>query len=286
MSEERPPRLLRLALLPLDTRRGAPHRVLAQALRGVEEAAERGARILLLPEMWPTSFPDASATPNDVARRIEDDAAAWRVVEERATALGLWVGGSSFAANGAARPFNRFRLVGPGGELLHYDKAHLFTPTGEPLAFTAGDRRPAVAIGPLASDGNPVRVAAAICYDLRFGYHFQHLGAQGIELLLVPAQWAAERAAQWRALVVGRAVELQCFVAACNRTGSETVGRRELVLDYPGNALVASPGGHVLAEGDGSGALLVVDLDLDEVDRARRFVPVLRDARRTSDPAS
>jgi predicted amidohydrolase len=284
--ERRSERSLRVAALPLDTRRDAPHRVLAQVLRGLEEAAEQRVRLVLLPEMWPTSFPDPGATALDIARRIEDDAAAWLVVEERATALDLWVGGSAFASNGTQKPFNRFRLVGPGGELMHYDKAHLFTPNAEPLSFTAGDLRPNVAIGPLASDGNPVRIAAAICYDLRFGYHFQHLGAQGVELLMVPAQWAAVRASQWRALVIGRAVELQCFVVACNRTGSETIGRRELVLDYPGNALVVAPSGEVLAEGDGSGRLLVAELDLEQVDEARRLVPVVRDARRAAGEAS
>ena len=82
------------------------------------------------------------------------------------------------------------------------------------------------------------------------------------------------------ALVRGRAVENQCFVLATNRTGSAVIGRRKLQLEFPGNSLVVSPHGAVLARGEGAAGLVIADVDLDEARRYRREVPVMKDERR------
>ncbi|TAJ19207.1 MAG: carbon-nitrogen family hydrolase, partial [Planctomycetota bacterium] len=116
-----------------------------------------------------------------------------------------------------------------------------------------------------------------ICYDLRFGELFVPLHAQRAELLLVPAQWPIARAGQWRALVIGRAVEAQAFVLACNRCGSASIGRRGETLEYPGNSLVVGPNGDVLAEGSAAGGWTTAEIDPAEARELRRRVPVEKD---------
>jgi omega-amidase len=109
---------------------------------------------------------------------------------------------------------------------------------------------------------------------------------RGAELLVVVAQWPDTRAAAWRALVAGRAAEGQCFVLAANLSGTDEVGRRRLTLSFSGHTLVAAPDGALRAEGRlvtdpdaAEPALLLADIDLDEVRAMRRAVPVLRDER-------
>ena len=78
---------------------------------------------------------------------------------------------------------------------------------------------------------------------------------------------------------IARAVEGQCFVVACNRTGSAEVGRRSHALDFPGNSLVVAPEGEVLAEGRGEAGLVEAELELDRARRYRTRLPVAKDER-------
>ena len=116
-------------------------------------------------------------------------------------------------------------------------------------------------------------------YDLRFSPLLRVPQAAGVEVLGVPAQWPDTRATHWRGLVVGRAVELQAFVVATNRTGIDQVGRRRLELAFPGNSLVVGPDGTVLVEGTGEPGLLVAEADPAAARLLRKQIPVQRDER-------
>ncbi len=74
-------------------------------------------------------------------------------------------------------------------------------------------------------------------------------------------------------------MEAQLYVVAANRIGTESVGRRKLKLDFPGNSLVVDPAGQVLAEGVGQGGLVQAEVDLDAGRRLRSRVPVSKDLR-------
>jgi predicted amidohydrolase len=259
---------MRVAALQLDVRRGEVDANVAAVESGVREAVREGVDLVVLPEMWPTSFVDRAAT-----WLAASDAAVERV-RALSGELGIAVCGSAFGgAPGEARPRNRLHLFVGGRPVLAYDKVHLFSPTAEPESFSAGDAPSATVATPCG------RVAGVVCYDLRFGPLLDAVAEGGPELLMVPAQWPATRATHWRALVLGRAVELQCFVVAANRTGVERVGRRSLALAFPGNSLVVDPHGNVLAEGRGAPGLVTADLDLAEARAARVRVPVRKDRR-------
>lgn len=276
------PHPLRVACLALDPRTGDVAGNLAQARRGLARAAELGVELLALPEMWPTSF---TAAADD--REVAAGESAVRALAEDARASGIVIVGSAYAAAGAgALPVNRAHVCAGGEVLAHYDKVHLFSPTGERLAFSAGDSPPPAVATPRAL------VAPIVCYDLRFPDLVRAPIRAGAEVLAVVAQWPRERAAHWRALVAGRAAEGQCFVVAANRAGRDEIGRKRTLLEFDGNGLVAGPDGRILASGDASSDLVVADIDLDEARELRRRVPVLDDERRelyrrwSSTPAS
>jgi predicted amidohydrolase len=260
---------MRVAALQFDVRRGDAPANLAEVERGLREAKAVGVELVLLPEMWPTSF----ATPEeDRAALRAATAGARRRVEELARELGLWVGGSMFGFE-LDPPTNRFELVGPRGIALGYDKLHLFTPTAEPAAFSAG-RRP-----PEAAHCEGKRLSAVVCYDLRFAELLVPLFLEGIELLLVPCQWPSARAAQLRALALGTAAWMQAFVLVSNRIGGDTIGRRRMALDFGGGSLLVDPRGRVLAEGGGGRELVSAELDFEDLRALRSEVPVRRDRR-------
>ena len=221
--------------------------------------------------MWPTSFPDAGA---DMAAEQAAARVALARLAELAAGHGLMVCGTAFGCDAASeRPPNRWLLQDGARELARYDKVHLFSPTAETEIFTPGRERPPTVETRLG------RIAGMVCYDLRFPEITREPWHDLAELVCVPAQWPVARAPHLRALSAGLAVSGQCFVVAANRTGTETIGRRGLVLDIPGNSLIVDPHGRVLAEGDGSAGLVVADCDLALCAELRKRVPVARDLR-------
>ena len=259
------------AAVQLDLAREDPTGNLERALKGLEEAASRGVRLAVLPEMWPTSF-----EPSAGEEALEWSSRAIEAVAEASRRLGLVVCGSAYGRGPtpAGLPFNRAHVIDRGEVVASHDKVHLFSPTAEALAFTAGELPPPVVETSIG------RVAPLICYDLRFPELVRAAFRGGAEILAVSAQWPATRASHWRGLAVGRAVEGQWYVVAANRTGRDVVGRKGLELDFPGNSLLVSPHGEVLAEGGAGDLFVSADLDLEVVSRMRRAVPVQRDERR------
>jgi predicted amidohydrolase len=95
----------------------------------------------------------------------------------------------------------------------------------------------------------------------------------GAVLFLVPAQWPVRRLEAWLLLAHARAVENELFVAACNRVGHDEH------VTFPGRSLVVDPWGNTVAKGDDQARLLLAQTDLQEVVKARRYLPVYEDRR-------
>lgn len=264
---------MRIAALQFDVAAADPDANLAAAGRGLAEASERGVELVLLPEMWTVSFVPESDLDEGLARA---NAEAVRQLGRWTAEYELAAAGSAFGPRTGPRglPTNRLTLFDRGARRFDYDKAHLFTPTAETESFSAGDAPPPTV------EVRGAEVSGVVCYDLRFPELLRVPFRAGCELLLVAAQWPASRADHWNALLRGRAVESQCFVLGANRTGTATVGRRRLELDFPGNSQVVSPHGRVLTEGRGEPGLVVADVDLEEARAYRRSVPVEKDERR------
>jgi len=266
---------MRIAALQFDVRRGDVSANLARVEAGLRAAAVEGVELVALPEMWPTSFVELEQGVDWLA---PTEAAVARV-RALSRELDLVVCGSAFARakapfGGASElPLNRLTVFDGGEIALEYDKVHLFTPTGEREAFSAGGAPPATV------SVRGVKLSGAVCYDLRFPQLFSLPWIDEAELLVVTAQWPAPRAAQWRALLTGRAVEHQAFVLGANRTGVDLAGRRRMELVFPGNSLCVGPDGLPLAEGTGKEGLVVAELDVEVARRLRREIPVRRDRR-------
>src|SRR5690606_3736983 len=93
----------------------------------------RGADLVILPEMFTTGFSMEAAA---LAEPEEGPSYAW--LREQAIRLDAVVTGSLIieAADGSHR--NRLLWARPDGQLLHYDKRHLFRMAGEHRHYTAG----------------------------------------------------------------------------------------------------------------------------------------------------
>jgi predicted amidohydrolase len=253
---------LTLSLAQIDIVLGEPQANLAAVAPLVEKAARRGSQLLLLPELWTTGYILERA--HELAETLDGPTA--RQLQTWAVAYRLWIVGSLLLrdADGVA---NAAPLFGPEGQILGpYRKIHRFGPMAEDRWLSAG-HTPGLFDLPWGLTG------LAICYDLRFPELFRHYALAGARLILIPSEWPHPRLAHWRTLLRARAIENQCFVAACNRVG--TTG----TASFFGASAVIDPWGETLVEAGEVETLLTVTIDTTLVDEVRRRIPVFEDRR-------
>ncbi len=250
---------------------------LAERLPAAAEHVRGG--LIVLPEMWPTGFTmDASlAEPEggpsetflvEQAAAIETaicgTVAQTRLGSQRRQ--GAQGRPSAQRRGSAPRPHNVFLLAEPGGAVHRYSKIHPFAHGGEAEIYDAGDALLTVQV-------DDARVTPLVCYDLRFAELFT-IAAPRTDLFVIVANWPVQRIAHWRALLIARAIEAQCFVLGVNRVG-EGGG-----LTYSGGSMMVSPLGEVLGElPPGSEGAVAWDLDPAEVADVRARLPFLPDRR-------
>ena len=263
-----PPPEIAGACIQFDVRRGDVVSNLASAEQGLREAAAQGARLAVLPEMWPTSFlPEVTDAVLQASRKAED------AVTRLAAELQLTVVGGGYEARDG-KLFNRALVVDGGRVVGAYRKIHLFTPHAEAKQFTPGEE-------PLVVDTSAGRIGVLICYDIRFPELVRYLFYKKAEILAVPAQWPESRAGHWRALLVARAIENQAYVLGCNRTGAEPPLKSSEPLLFSGDSRIVDPSGETLAAGAGEATPVVGTLELRKVRTMRRALPITRDRRPT-----
>ncbi|UQX87724.1 hypothetical protein M6D93_15655 [Jatrophihabitans telluris] len=247
----------------------------------IEQAAAAGARLIVLSEMFATGF---SMDPARIAE--EPGGESERFLGETAAELGVWLVGSVAQWAGAEsaadpgpgtdpavqrRAQNVAILAGPDGQRHRYAKIHPFSFAGEHERYEAGTEF-------LTVDVEGLRVTVFICYDLRFADEFWSR-AEDTDLYVVPANWPEARREHWMTLLRARAIENQAYVLGCNRVG--LAGRAE-PLAHTGDSAIIDPLGRPLAEASRIEAVLVADVDPDEVAAVRKRFPFLPDRRRPS----
>lgn len=93
------------------------------------------------------------------------------------------------------------------------------------------------------------------------------------KILYVVAEWPKVRIDHWRALLISRAIENQCFVVACNRVGSDPNNV------FGGHSMIIGPWGEIIAEAGEEETIIHADIDLNQVHQVRNTIPILQDRR-------
>lgn len=254
------------ACVQFDVRRGDVASNTRHAEQHIRAAAASGAKLVVLPELWSTSLLTEWPSPILTAAQRADQRLA-----ELSAELDLVLVGSS-AEQGQGAVYNRALVLDGGEDVGQYRKLHLFSPNAEDRYMDAG-------IEPMVAETRAGRLAVAICYDLRFAELTRWFFYRDADLLVVPAQWPESRAVHWRALLDARAVENQCFVLGCNRTGTETSLKTSDQLAFPGNSRIVDPMGEVLATGQGDEGPVVAEIEMRKVRTMRRMMPIAKDRR-------
>jgi predicted amidohydrolase len=260
-------RTLRVACVQLATTTDRDANV-AAAAAGVTEAAERGARFVALPEKWAAigepEVIDASAEPLD--------GPTVTTAREWASMHGIWLlAGSVVERIEGQRHANTSLLIAPDGQVAaSYRKIHMFDVDVAGVQYRESDVEQGGS-DIVTADVDGTTVGMTVCYDLRFPELYRILAVRGARIVTVPAAFT-ERTGRdhWEVLLRARAIENQCFVVAPNAFGDHGHGK----VSY-GRSMIVDPWGVVLAQAPDGEAVIVADLDLDQVDAVRAAIPSL-----------
>lgn len=224
----------------------------------IEQSANNGARLVVFPEGAVTGYNVADAESARLIALRSDADPLDRVVEACAqTGIHAVVGALRVDPAGQLR--NSAFVMGPGGIVAVYDKAHapLF---GADRFIVRGDSAFVPIQLPICNLG------VLIGYDLTFPEAARALTLRGADVLAVPASWQVGGESSVEFLAKARSFENRVFVVAANRVGEERHAR------YIGRSCIASPVGVHLAEASASEEhIIIADINLNEA-RQKRLV--------------
>jgi len=247
---------------------------LAQARLLLQQAAEQGAQLAVLPENFAAMGRSDLATLGRAEALGEGPILPW--LKQTARDLKLWIVAGTMPLPPQDQPDAKSHacslLINAHGEqVARYDKLHLFDVD---VADSRGRYRESddYALGGnvVVADTPVGRLGLTVCYDLRFPELYGALREAGAELITAPAAFTAVTgAAHWQVLLRARAIETQCYILAAAQGGLHPKGRETF-----GHAAIIDPWGRVLAEQAQGAAVLLADRDAVEQADIRQRMPV------------
>ena len=224
-------------------------------LSGIREKTD----LIILPEMFNTGF---SMEAEALGESMNGKTMQW--MHKTAEQYDCVVTGSLIIKEDG-KYYNRLIWMRPNGTHSHYDKRHLFALGKEHQTYTAGDKK-------LIVELKGWNICPMICYDLRFPVWLRNVDSE-YDLLLIVANWPERRALHWRALIPARAIENQAYVIGVNRIGHD--GNE---VYHSGDSTCIDPNGNVIYYKRDEEDLYTFPILADEVKKARRALPFLKDA--------
>jgi len=262
-----------------------PDANLGKAIQGVREAAEKGAEIICLQELFRSQYfcREENAELFNLAETIPGPST--EALSAVAKELQVSIVASLFEKRAQGLYHNTAAILDADGSLIGtYRKMHI---PDDPLYFekfyfTPGD------LGFQNFNTRYSRIGVLVCWDQWYPEGARITSLQGANVLFYPTaigwhpsekvQYGEAQLDAWRTVQRAHAITNGIFVAAVNRTGFE--GPRDNGLEFWGNSFVADPFGRVIAQAPASGEhVLVAECDPKQMDEVRRNWPFLRDRR-------
>ena len=262
---------------------------ISQAEQLVRKAAEQGAQIILLPELFerPYFCQQRQYDFYDYATSVEENPAVRHfqlIAKELAVAMPI-----SFYEKDGTRLFNSIAMLDADGSVMGvYRKTHI--PDDhyyqEKFYFTPGNT------GFKVWDTRYGKVGVGICWDQWFPEAARAMALQGAEILLYPTAIGSEPILEtdsmphWRRCMQGHAGSNLVPVMAANRIGVERVepcsenGGQSSSLNFYGSSFITDNTGAIIAEANRTDEqVLTASFDLDQYAKDRLSWGLFRDRR-------
>ena len=255
----------------------------------VREAAEKGAEIILLPELFemPYFCQEKNYDFYNLATPVDENKAVKyfkNMAKELKVVLPI-----SFYEKAGTTFYNTVAIIDATGEILgtyrktHIPDDHFYQ---EKFYFTPGDT------GFKVWDTAYGRIGVGICWDQWFPETAREMALMGAELLFYPTAIGSEPILEcdsmphWRRCMQGHAGSNIMPVIAANRVGLERVepndanSNQQSGLTFYGSSFITDETGGIVAEADRENeTVIMAEFDLDAIKEMRQSWGVFRDRR-------
>ncbi|KAL7133236.1 hypothetical protein ABFS83_12G127000 [Erythranthe nasuta] len=252
-------------------------RNIARARQVIEEAAGKGAQLILLPEIWNSPYSNDSFPV--YAEDIDaggDASPSTAMLSEFSRSLQITIIGGSIPERSGEKFYNTCCVFGTDGKLVaKHRKIHLFDidipgqmTFKESNTLTAGET-------PTIVDTDVGRIGIGICYDIRFQELAAIYAARGAHLLCYPGAFNMTTGPlHWELLQRARAADCQLYVATCSPA-------RDCGSSYVawGHSTLVGPFGEVLATTEHDEAIVISEIDYSLIEQRRTHLPFQRQRR-------
>jgi len=254
----------------------------ARAAALVHQAADEGAQIILLQELFETPYfcIDQQNRHFDLAHPIDAQPTIQRmqkIARERELVLPV-----SFFERAGLAYYNAVAIVDADGKIAgHYRKSHIpdFPAYEEKFYFSPGDT------GFQAVDTRYARIGVGICWDQWFPEAARAMVLKGADILFYPTAIGSEIESpdldskdHWQTVMRGHAAANVVPVVASNRIGKES--SKAVEMEFYGSSFITDHTGAIAKSADRTTeGVLTATIDLDEVRDYRRSWGVFRDRR-------
>lgn len=261
---------------------------LQKLAKGIAQAAQRGAELVVLQELHNTPYFCQTENPDlfDLAEPIPGPSTDF--FGTLARQFGVVIVTSLFERRAAGLYHNTAVVIEKDGTIAgKYRKMHIPDDPAyyEKFYFTPGD------LGFEPIDTSVGRLGVQVCWDQWYPEGARLMALRGADLLIYPTaigyessdtpeEQARQREA-WTTVQRGHAVANGLPVIAVNRTGHEPDPSGQTHgIQFWGSSFVAGPQGEFLFRADiDEEVVAIVDIDLQRSENVRRWWPFLRDRR-------
>ncbi|MGT3336996.1 nitrilase-related carbon-nitrogen hydrolase [Yersinia enterocolitica] len=237
---------------------------LRQLLVLVEQAAQKGARLITTPEMATTGYcwfdrqeiaPMVETVPGESTARFTELAQRYQC---------YIVLGMPEVDPQTALYYNSAVLIGPQGVIGCHRKSHPYI--SEPKWAAAGD------VGHQVFDTPLGRIGMLVCMDIHFPETARLLALDGVDVICHISNWLAERtpAPYW----ISRAMENGCYLLESNRWGLERG------VQFSGGSCIIEPDGNIAAVLDNGDGIAYAEIDINRSRQRRVLGELVFDQRR------
>ncbi|MCB9426585.1 MAG: carbon-nitrogen hydrolase [Flavobacteriales bacterium] len=264
-----------------------PENNLKKCLDWVTKAAQQGAEVISLPELYSSHYFCQSEDVDNFkyAEPLYD--ISFQAFSKLAKELGVVIVVPFFEKRMAGIYHNSAYIIDTdGSEAGLYRKMHIPDDPHfyEKFYFTPGD------IGFKAFPTQKGKIGTLICWDQWYPEAARLTALQGAEVLFYPtaigwhpaekAEYGENQQNAWMTVMKGHAVANGVYVAAANRIGLEKYLPNTNGLEFWGSSFIAGPQGEILAQASiDQEEILIAEVNLEHQENVRQNWPFFRDRR-------
>lgn len=266
---------IKVAAIQMSSEIGQHQQNVQRAKELIRQAAARGARLCVLPELALDEFFPQWQDPKYFSYAEPLDGATVHEFQTLAKETDSYLAVPVFERSVVGNCYNTTVLIANDGSVVGvYRKNHIpFSRSYEKFYFTPGDGFPVF-------DSPYGKIGIITCYDRRYPESCRELVKKGAEIVLIPiASWAIKDTGQselpfWEAELRTRALENQVYIVAANKSGQEEN------LEFIGHSMIIGPDSTVLSKvGPEENCVVLAELDLDLLHKMRAGMFLFRDRR-------